>query len=129
MYKVIFLDAFGSWEKSVLDGASPGLYVGAAMPRFLIIDSEQDMPGFNAQAADFADAVSSTGRGEYHYLKVSDYSAATWSTATELAAAEPMFEDYVGHYAEVVAINETDRESIPTSWIVNFIYKGTSTPD
>jgi len=28
---------------------------------------------------------------------------------------------YIGHYAEVVAVNEHDYQTVPTTWIVEFI--------
>ncbi|MFH1155582.1 MAG: alpha/beta hydrolase [Pseudomonadota bacterium] len=122
MYKAIFLDAFGGWDETTLDGASPSVYAALGQPPFMVIGTEVDMPGFNAQGVNFVSTLGGRGiTAEYHQLLQSDYSAATWQTATDLAGAEPLFEDYIGHYAEVVAINPNDTNSPPTTWIVNFM--------
>jgi acetyl esterase/lipase len=122
LYKYIFLDAFGGWDQTTLDGASPSLYLGQGLPPFLVVGTEDDMPGFTAQAQNFVSAMDLKGIDvDYRSLVRSDYSGETWQEAADLAAAEPAFEDYVGHYAEVVAINPNDRHSPPTTWITAFI--------
>jgi hypothetical protein len=93
------------------------------MPPFLIMHTEYDMPGFVDDGDHFYNAIHALGGplAEIHGLKKSDFSAETWTTATELAAAEPIMADYIGHYAEVVPINEKDRDKVPTTWIVDFV--------
>ncbi|MFZ2633226.1 MAG: alpha/beta hydrolase [Desulfosalsimonadaceae bacterium] len=123
LYKGIFVNAFGSWDESVIGPASPARHVNYGQPPFLVIHTEYDMPGFVDDADHFYNVIHALNGpfAEINGLKKSDYSAETWDTATELAAAEPMLADYIGHYAEVVAINKKDREKIPTTWIVDFV--------
>ena len=123
MYKSIVQAAFGSYDTAALIPASPFYHVHDSIPPFLLIYTELDMPGFNMDAENFYDKVNSTGGNSVTISKLfqSDYSAETWQTATQLAAAEPALADYIGHYAEVVAINEQDHLKQPTKWIVSFI--------
>lgn len=123
LYKGIFFNAFGSWDESVIGPASPARYVNSGQPPFLIIHTEYDMPGFVDDGDHFYNAIRAISGPfvEIRGLKKSDYSVETWNTATELAAAEPLLADYIGHYAEVVAINQKDRDKIPTTWIIDFV--------
>lgn len=122
LYKAILLNAFASLDRSVLDPASPSLRMKAGRPPFLVITTESDMPGFDADGRAFATTAGSFGVGaESRKLVRSDYSDATWQVATQLAAAEPSMAAYIGHYAEVVAINPSDRNRPPTTWITAFV--------
>lgn len=122
LYKAILLNAFASLDRSVLDAASPSLRMKAGRPPFLVITTETDMPGFDADGRAFAATAGSFGVSvESRKLVRSDYSDATWQKATQLAAAEPSMAAYIGHYAEVVAINPTDRTRPPATWITAFI--------
>jgi acetyl esterase/lipase len=123
MYKSIVQNAFGSYDTAVLIPASPFYHVHDSIPPFLLIYTELDMPGFDMDAENFYDKVNGTSGKAVSINKLyqSDYSAQTWQTATELAAAEPAMAGYIGHYAEVVAINEQDHLKQPTKWIVGFI--------
>ena len=122
MYKAIFLDAFGGWDQATLDGASPALLAGTGTPPFLVIGTDDDLPGFTQEATDFTAVLTGLGIDAVHrHLDREDYSDTAWQTATALAAEEPTFEDYVGHYAEVVAINPNDRDKPPTTWILDFM--------
>ncbi len=124
MYRVIVNNAFGSTDPALLREASPAMHLHNRIPPFLVIHTEQDMPGFSKENENFASLLQTTGSGqavELFKLLQSDYSTETWTMATTLAAAEPVLADYIGHYAEVVAINEQDRNKVPTTWIVNFI--------
>lgn len=122
LYKAIFANAFGSWDESVIGPASPARHLNASQPPFLLIHTEYDMPGFVEDATHFHDSILSKAlSAEIRGLKRSDYSDETWSKATELAAAEPLLADYIGHYAEVVAINNKEYDKVPTTWIVDFV--------
>jgi hypothetical protein len=81
------------------------------------------MPGLSAENERFFTQLEGLGTVPvtlFQLLK-SDYSPETWSAATEMAAAEPAVSDYIGHYAELVAVNQNDRNKVPTTWIVSFI--------
>ena len=124
MYRVIVGSAFGSTDPVILEETSPAMQLHSRIPPFLVIHTELDMPGFSKENENFASLLQTTGSGhtvEIHKLLQTDYSPETWALATSLAAAEPALADYIGHYAEVVAINEQDRSKGPTTWIVNFI--------
>jgi len=123
MYKAIVSTAFGAYDTTTLKPASPAYHVHNAMPPFLLIYTELDMPGFAGDAENFYTHLNTS---EIPFVTInklyqSDYSDETWQTATTLAAAEPALANYIGHYAEVVAINEKDHLKIPTTWIVSFI--------
>lgn len=123
MYKGIVANAFGSYDTATVNPASPSRHLGDSLPPFLLIYTELDMPGFAADAENCYSLMNIAGVPSAGIQKLyqSDYSAETWQTATALAAAEPALADYIGHYAEVVAINEYDYLKVPTKWIVAFI--------
>ena len=124
MYKVMLLDAFGGWDKTTLDGASPWQFINKSQPPMLVISTENDMPGFEMEAEKFITFVQEAGLGismEGAKIALSDYSSATWATATAMAAAEPAVSAYVGHYAEMVAINTVEYNSRSTRLVVDFI--------
>jgi acetyl esterase/lipase len=125
MYRVMFQNAFGSFDTAVINPASPARYLRAGLPPFLIIHTELDLPGFSMENEDFYTRMMSLGSVPVTLEKLlqTDYSAETWQSATEMAAAEPAVSAYIGHYAEVVAINEHDHLKAPTSWIKKFIDK------
>jgi len=123
MYKALVANAFGSYDTSVLMQASPSHHINSSMPPFLVIYTEFDMPGFDMVAESFYSGLKQAGVSSVSINKLykSDYSATTWQTATILAAEEPSMSGYIGHYAEVVAINEFDYSNAPTKWIVTFV--------
>lgn len=125
MYRVMIQDAFGSWDTPVVNQVSPSFFLHTSMPPMMIIHTELDMPGFSDEGADFYNKVLNLNAVpvSVHKLLQSDYSSETWATATEMAEAEPAVSAYIGHYAEVVAINEHDYLQAPTSWIIGFIDK------
>ena len=90
----------------------------------LVISTENDMPGFEKEAVNFVGYVQGSGLDismESAKLLISDYSAETWAAAKSMAEAEPLVSKYVGHYAEMVAINTTEYNSRSTRLIVDFI--------
>ncbi|MFH0998795.1 MAG: alpha/beta hydrolase [Pseudomonadota bacterium] len=124
MYKAMLLDAFGGWDKTTLDGASPWHFINERQPPMLVVSTENDMPGFETEAEKFIAFVQGAVLGvsvEGAKIALSDYSSATWATATAMAAAEPVVSDYVGHYAEMVAINTAEYNSRSTRLVVDFI--------
>ncbi|MBI5591419.1 MAG: alpha/beta hydrolase [Deltaproteobacteria bacterium] len=124
MYKAMLLNAFGGWDQTTLDGASPWQFINERQPPMLVVSTEDDMPGFEAEADRFIAFVQGAGLGvslEGSKIALSDYSSATWAAATAMAAAEPAVSDYVGHYAEVVAINTVEYNSRSTRLVVDFV--------
>jgi acetyl esterase/lipase len=123
MYKGIIANAFGSYDVSVTVPASPFTYVSNSLPPFLIIYSEMDMPGFSVDATNYYQnfALMGASNVEIKSLFQTDYTAQTWQEATLLAAEEVIMADYIGHYAEIVAINPNERDLVPTTWIVEFV--------
>jgi acetyl esterase/lipase len=122
-YKTIFALAFGSNDTSIIKPASPSSYVNDSLLPMLILYSEIDRPGFAPDAMNFYALLKEAGAEAAHVYKITQsmYSAQTWQTAFELAGNDPEMTDYVGHYAEIVAINENDRNKMPFIWIVDFI--------
>lgn len=127
MYKAILANAFGSYGVDVTVPASPYTYVSNSQPPFLIIYSELDMPGFAEDASNFYMKFGQVGSTNTTIKKLyqTDYSPQTWQEATLMAAEEPVMADYIGHYAEVVAINPNDRNLVPTTWIIEFVDRNT----
>ncbi|MBN1200189.1 MAG: alpha/beta hydrolase [Bacteroidales bacterium] len=123
IYKGIMTGAFGSYDTTVLNPASPARHLNGTFPPFLLITTDLDMPGFVADGREFGSALDliDPARVAFFHLLQSDYSAETWISASEMAAQEPLLAEYIGHYAEVVAINPQDRNRVPTPWIVEFI--------
>lgn len=123
MYRVMIQDAFGGWDTTVVNQASPSRFLHGEMPPMMIIHTELDMPGFEKEGDDFHGKILAMGHVpvSLHHMHQSDYSAETWAAATAMAAAEPAVSAYIGHYAEVVAINEFDYEKAPAAWIIAFI--------
>lgn len=123
MYKTIIASAFGSWDTTVINPASPSHHIHDSIPPLLLIYTEMDLPGFAPDAMNFSSQLTDAGATQVNIFKLfeEDYSEETWQTAIDLAASEPAFAEYVGHYAEVVAINENDHLKVPTVWIVDFI--------
>jgi len=123
MYKAIIAGAFGSYDSAVTGPASPAWHVNSTIPPFLLITTDLDMPGFMAEGDNFLNIINSYNgtQAQLYHLAQSDYSPETWAAATQLAAQEPLLSDYIGHYAEVVAINENDHLKVPTTCIVQFI--------
>lgn len=123
MYRIMVQNAFGSTDTSVIKPASPAVYLSTSIPPVLIIHTELDMPGFSKENENFYTRVMGLNSVHVQIYKLyqADYSAETWQAATAMAAAEPVVSEYIGHYAEVVAINVQDRQKAPTIWIGNFI--------
>ena len=125
MYKGIIVNAFGTLDSELLAQASPSNFASNSMPPFLLIYSEYDMPGFDKDAVLYHNNLIQFGNNNIsiNMLYKTDYSEQTWLTATSLASEEPALSDYIGHYAEVVAINDIDFDKYPTRWISDFINK------
>ena len=124
MYKVMLSDAFGGWDQQTLDSASPWQFVNKNQPPMLVISTENDMPGLEKESVNFVNYVQRLGLGvsvESAKLLISDYSAETWATAKAMAEAEPAVSKYVGHYAEMVAINTAEYNSRSTRLVVDFM--------
>jgi len=124
LYKVLMQNAFGSWDEAALNSAAPYMHVNTYIPPMLIIDTENDMPGFEKDSVLLVDYVKHSfpdKRMDYYKLLLTDYSAYTWETASAMAAAEPAVSAYVGHYAEVVAINTNDYKSKSARIVTDFI--------
>jgi len=123
MFQTLFKKAFGSWDDTVLGPASPQNHIGSPPPPVLVVYADQDVAGFAPEAVNFQAAVLNL-KGpaiSLAHLIRSDFSDETWAAATAAAAAEPKFKDYVGHYAEFMAITTTEHESRSTQLVVNFI--------
>lgn len=122
MFKYIYQDAFGGWEEELLDGASPALYAESLACPALVVAVDQDLPGFAEEAPRFESLIEEGGGTvERTHLARSDFSDETWARAESLASLEPAFEEYPGHYAELVAINTTAPNSVPARLVVDFI--------
>lgn len=124
MYKKIMMDAFGGWSDEYIKDPSPIYHIAPDQPPFLVIITYNDMPGFVEEGEEFVRAVKSLDPVPEIYLRrieFSDYTDEEWSVASGLASQEESVSGYVGHYAEVVAINVEDTTSYVTKLVTDFI--------
>jgi len=124
MYKAIMQGAFGGWSDDQLISPSPQVHISSSQPPFLVICTYNDLPGFRQSAENFVKAVKELDpepeislRG----IEFSDYTDDVWKSATEMAAKEPTMAQYVGHWAEVIAINQEEPAGYITKLIVEFL--------
>ncbi len=124
MYKKIMLDAFGAWTGDVLLDPSPSEHIHSEQPPFLVIYSYNDLPGFPEEAENFVRKVKQLDPAPEIYLRgieFSDYSPEVWDAAAARASQEPSMSSYVGHYAEIVAINPSEAGNYVTRLVTDFI--------
>lgn len=122
MFKYVFQDAFGGWDEETLWAASPAKDAANLGCPALVVSVEQDLPGFTQDGTHFVALIlEAGGNADLEYLSRDDFSDEAWATAESLAALEPAFADYVGHYAELVAINTSTPTSVSAMLIVDFI--------
>jgi len=123
MYKKIMQDAFGGWEAANLTGPSPQTHISPNQSPFLLIDTYNDLPGFGLASENFVKAVRALNPApeiSLRAIEFSDYTDEVWSAATAQAANEPLMAEYVGHWAEVMAINSTEPDGYVTKLVVEF---------
>jgi len=124
MYKKIMLDAFGGWTDDILTDSSPDQHINSLQPPFLVIYTYNDLSGFAEEAENFVRLVKQLSPApeiSLRGIEFSDYSDEVWSTATQQAAQEPSMSVYVGHYAEVIAINPNEPDNYFTRLVIDFI--------
>lgn len=110
-YKTLCLNTFGSWDKSVLDGASPATFARTSMPPFRIVYAWEDMPGFPEEAVDFFNLVAALGQPFVDLVKLEESDIPAQVLALDLG----------GHYEEIYAINTRDFDSPSTRAVVDFV--------
>ena len=124
MFKALVSDAFGGWEEAHLTDASPQTHIDSDQPPFLVVYSYNDLCGFEPQAENFVRAVRALDPApeiSLRAIEFSDYTPEVWETAADLAAAEPTMAEFVGHWAELVAINTSDPNAYVTQLVVDFL--------
>ncbi len=126
MYKKIMQDAFGGWSDAFLSDPSPDRHIHSGQPPFLVVYTYNDLAGFHQEAENFALSVQQLDpppeialRG----IERSDYSDIVWSTAADMASSQTGMSEYVGHYAEVVAINTNEPNGYITRMVVDFFLR------
>jgi acetyl esterase/lipase len=123
MFKKIMQDAFGGWEDADLTDPSPQMHIGSDQPPFLVIYTYNDLPGFALEAENFVKAVRAlnpTPEISLRAIEFSDYTDDVWNTAKTQAANEPTMSEFVGHWAEVIAINPNEPDGYVTKLVVEF---------
>ncbi len=123
MFKKLMQDAFGGWTDAELIGPSPQTHINANQPPFLVIYTYNDLCGFEPEAENFVRAVRALSPApeiSLRAIEFSDYSDEVWSAATTQAALEPAMADYVGHWAEVIAINPNEPAGYIPRLVVEF---------
>jgi hypothetical protein len=100
------------------------MHIGQAQPPFLVIATYNDLPGFGLEAENFVKAVRAlnpAAKISLRTIEFSDYTDEVWSAAAAQAAAEPLMAAYVGHWAEVIAINPSEPDGYVTRLVVEFL--------
>lgn len=126
-YKVLCQNAFGSWEQSVLDSASPAKFANVDQPPFLIIGLEEngdfkDMPGFVAEADEFYQLIKSFNHPLVELKKL------TLADIPPEIVALDFPGDTEGHYEEIYAINTRYWNSVSTQMVAGFVSNAPSVP-
>ncbi|MBF0573109.1 MAG: alpha/beta hydrolase [Desulfamplus sp.] len=128
MFKAIMQGAFGGWSDAELVAPSPQVHINVEQPPFLVIYTYNDLSGFRQSAENFVKAVKalhseteSLPEISLRGIEFSDYTSDVWQSAAEQAANEPAMSSYVGHWAEVIAINPNEPNGYVTKLIVEFI--------
>lgn len=123
MFKKLMLDSFGGWSDAELVDPSPQSHVNPDQPPFLVIYSYNDISGFEPEAENFVKAVRALDPApeiSLRAIEFSDYTDEVWQTAVEQASLEPALADFVGHWAEVIAINPNEPTGYVTKLVVEF---------
>ncbi len=124
VFKKIMLDAFGGWEASDLTDPSPRMHISPDQPPFLLIYTYNDLSGFGPDAENFVRAVRALDPApeiSLRAIEFSDYTDEVWSAAATQAATEPLMAEFVGHWAEVMAINPNEPDGYVTRLVVEFL--------
>lgn len=127
-YKTLCLNAFGSWELGILDGASPSKFIKTNQPPFLIIglnvtDTFKDMPGFAQQSQNFYSQILALN-GPAVELKLLNESDIPQQVLDMDFPA-----DYDGHYEEIYAINTVNWNSVSSQIVADYIQDIPSAPN
>ncbi|WP_186441663.1 alpha/beta hydrolase [Desulfamplus magnetovallimortis] len=123
VFKKLMLDAFGGWSDADLVDPSPQSHINPDQPPFLVIYSYNDISGFGPEAENFVKAVKTLDPAPEIALRAiefSDYTDEVWETAVTQASQEPVLAEFVGHWAEVIAINPNEPTGYVTKLIVEF---------
>lgn len=123
MYKKLMQDAFGGWADADLTDPSPQMHISSDQPPFLVIYTYNDLPGFALEAENFVKAVRALNpmpEISLRAIEFSDYTDDVWRIAAAQAANEPTMAEFVGHWAEVIAINPNEPDGYVTKLVVEF---------
>ena len=124
MFKKLMQDAFGGWDDGNLTDPSPQMHISPNQPPFLVIYTYNDLSGFAPEAENFVKAVRALNPApeiSLRAIEFSDYTDSVWNSAADLAASEPAMAEFVGHWAEVVAINTEEPDGYVTRLVVEFL--------
>lgn len=123
MFKALTQAAFGGWSDDKLVDPSPQTHINANQPPFLVIYTYNDISGFKPEAENFVKAVRALNPApeiSLRALEFSDYTDEVWEIAKTQAATEPALSAFVGHWAEVVAINTSEPRGYIPRLVVEF---------
>ena len=124
VYKAIMQNAFGGWDKATLTDPSPQVHINENQPPIQAIYTYNDVSGLGLEADNFVRAVKALNpvpEITLRSIEFSDYTDSVWEEAKERAEKEEAMSEYIGHYAEVVAINTNDPYCYITQLIVDFL--------
>ena len=119
-YKALCLNTFGSWDKAVLDAASPATFIHPNQPPFFLITLNQtndfkDMPGFPIEAENFYNAVRALNGPPVHIDTLSEEDIPPEILGLDFPG------DTDGHYQEIYAINTRYWDSRSTQLVAGYL--------
>lgn len=119
-YKTLCLNAFGGWDKGILDSASPSKFIKTNQPPFLIIglnvtDTFKDMPGFAQQSQNFYSQVLALSGPAVELKMLNESDIPQRVLDIDFPA------DYDGHYEEIYAINTVNWNSVSSQMVADYI--------
>ena len=123
MFKKLMQDAFGGWDDAHLTDPSPQMHISPDQPPFLVIYTYNDLSGLAPEAENFIKAVRALNpvpEISLRAIEFYDYTDEVWSAAAAQAANEPAMAEFVGHWAEVMAINPNEPDGYVTKLVVEF---------
>ncbi len=126
-YKALCVNTFGSYDKEVLDAASPIKHLSQNQPPFYLITLNQtndfkDMPGFPKEAQNFYDAVLALNGPSVHLDILNKEDIPPEIYALDFPG------DTDGHYQEIYAINTRNWDSRSSKMVAGYLDLQPETP-
>ena len=126
-YKALCVNTFGSYDKDILDAASPITHLSQNQPPFFLITLDQtddfkDMPGFPKEAQNFYNAILALHGPSVHIDTLRKEDIPPEIYVLDFPG------DTDGHYQEIYAINTGNWDSRSTQMVAGYLDLQPETP-